>query len=85
MVCRREARAEEALGRSEGRQAFLRRLNDTIRPLADPARVLDETCRLLGTHLRVNRVCYGEIDGDECVIVGEYVDGFRRSRAVSAG
>ena len=69
------ARAEEALGRSESRQAFLRRLNDTIRPLADPARILQETCRLLGTHLRVNRVVYGEIEGDDCIIVHDYVDG----------
>ena len=69
------ARAEEALGRSESRQAFLHRLNDTIRPLADPARILQETCRLLGTHLRVNRVAYGEIQGDDCVIVQDYVDG----------
>ena len=69
------ARAEEALGRSESRQAFLRRLNDTIRPLADPARILQETCRLLGTHLRVNRVAYGEIEGDDCIIVHDYVDG----------
>ena len=63
------ARAEEALGRSESRQAFLHRLNDTIRPLADPARILQETCRLLGTYLRVNRVAYGEIEGDDCVVV----------------
>ena len=69
------ARAEEALGRSESRQAFLHRLNDTIRPLADPARILQETCRLLGTHLRVNRVAYGEIEGDDCIIVHDYVDG----------
>ena len=69
------ARAEEALGRSESRQAFLRRLNDTIRPLADPARILAETCRLLGSHLRVNRVGYGQIDGDDCVMVSEYLDG----------
>ena len=63
------ARAEETLGRSDSRQAFLRRLNDTIRPLADPARILQGTCRLLGTHLRVNRVAYGEVEGDDCVIV----------------
>ena len=69
------ARAEEALGRSESRQAFLRRLNDTIRPLANPARIVAETCRLLGTHLRVERVAYGEIEGDDCIIVGEYADG----------
>ena len=69
------ARAEEALGRSESRQAFLRRLSDTIRPLADPGRILQETCRLLGTHLRVNRVIYFEIDGDDCIVVHDYVDG----------
>jgi PAS domain S-box-containing protein len=69
------ARAEDALVQGESRQEFLRRLSDTIRPLADPARVLDETCRLLGLHLRVNRVAYGQIDGDDCVIVSEYLDG----------
>lgn len=69
------ARAENALSSSEDRQAFLRSLNDTIRPLADPARILHETSRLLGTYLRVNRVAYGEIDGDDCVITGDYVDG----------
>jgi len=69
------ARAEEALGWSESRRAFLRRLNDTIKALADPARVLQETCRLLGTHLRVNRVVYAEIEGDDCVVVHDYVDG----------
>ena len=69
------ARAEEALGRIENRRAFLHRLSDTIRPLADPSRILSETCRLLGSYLRVNRVAYGEIDGDDCVIIGEYLDG----------
>jgi PAS domain S-box-containing protein len=69
------ARAEEALGRSEGRQAFLHRLNDTIRRLADPAQILDEACGLLGTYLGVNRVAYGEIAGDDCTIVHDYVDG----------
>ena len=69
------ARAEEALVLSENRQAFVRRLNDTLRPLADPARILQEACRLIGTHLRVNRVAYGEIEGDDCIIVHDYVDG----------
>jgi PAS domain S-box-containing protein len=69
------ARAEEALTRGNERQAFLRKLNDTIRPFADPARILEETCRLLGTHLRVNRVAYGEVEGDYCSIVNDYVDG----------
>jgi PAS domain S-box-containing protein len=69
------ARAEAALGRSETRQAFLRRLTDTALQLTDPARILHETCRLLGTHLRVNRVAYGEVEGDDCIIVDDYVDG----------
>jgi PAS domain S-box-containing protein len=75
------ARAEEALGKSESRQAFLRRLNDTIRPMADPVRILDETCRLLALHMGVNRVAYGEIDGSDCVIVAEYADGLPRQSA----
>jgi len=72
------ARAEEALqalSRSDDRQAFLRNMNDTIRPLADPARILAETCRLMGRYLRVNRVAYGEIEGDYCTIVNDYVNG----------
>ena len=69
------ARAEEALGRSETRQAFLRRLNEILRQGADPARILQETCRLLGEHLRVNRVIYAEIEDDDCIVVHDYVDG----------
>ena len=69
------ARAEEALGRSETRQAFLRRLNETLRPFADRARILQEACRLLGTHLHVDRVAYGEVEGDACIIVHDYVNG----------
>jgi len=69
------ARAEEALGWSESRRAFRRRLNDTIKALADPTRIIQETCRLLGTHLRVNRVVYAEIEDDDCVVVHDYVDG----------
>ena len=77
-VSAERARAEEALGRSESRQKFLRRLNDTVRPLADPARILQETCRLLAMHLGVSRVSYGEIDGDDYVVVGEHTDGVVR-------
>ena len=69
------ARTQQALGRSESRQVFLRRLNEAIRPLADPTGILEDTCRLLGTHLEANRVAYGVIEGDECTIVGEYTDG----------
>ena len=69
------ARVEEALGGSESRRAFRRRLNDTIQSLADPARIVQETCRLLGAYLRVNRVVYAEIANDDCIVVHDYVDG----------
>src|SRR5262249_7040875 len=71
----RAARAEDALRRSEERQALRLELGDVIRPFGDPARILAEACRLLGTHLRANRVAYAEIDGDECTIIDDYVDG----------
>src|SRR5262249_23751697 len=67
--------AVAALRRSEERQAFLVTLSDTGRPLRDPGRVLAAACRLLGTHLRVNRVIYGQIDGDQCTVTDDYVDG----------
>jgi PAS domain S-box-containing protein len=68
------ARVEEALGRNQSRQTLLQRLNDTIRPLADPARIIQETCRLLGTHLQVSRVVYCEMDGEDGNIVHDWVD-----------
>jgi PAS domain S-box-containing protein len=68
-------RTEAVLGRSEDRQAFLRRLNDAIRPMADPDCILAETCRLLGTYLRVNRVAYGRVSGADCIIETEYLEG----------
>jgi PAS domain S-box-containing protein len=66
-----QARVEEALSR----QAFLRQLNETIRPIADPTRILDEACRQLGTNLHVNRVVFAEIEGDDGIVVSDYVDG----------
>jgi len=69
------ARVEEALGRNEGRLTFLQRLNDTLRPLADPARIIEQACRLLGTHLHVSRVAYAEIEGEEGTILHDWVDG----------
>ena len=68
------ARIAEKLGASESRQEFLHRLNDAIRPLADPTTILHETCRLLGTHFHVNRVCYAQIEGEDVTIVTEYLD-----------
>ena len=69
------ARAEEALGRSEtGRRSCAPERHASGRSPILRA-FFTETCRLLGTHLRVNRVVYAEIEGDDCIIVHDYVDG----------
>ena len=67
--------ANTTIPMSEEREAFLFRVGDAIRPLRDPAGICAETCQLLGTYLRVNRVTYGEIDGDVYTILDNYVDG----------
>ena len=55
---------------------FLVTLNDVLRPLGNPARILDEACRLLGIYLGVSRVLYAEFDdSDSCTVVNDYVDG----------
>lgn len=67
--------AEDALKESEGRQAFLVRLGDTLRSLSDPLEIQRRASRLLGEHLRVNRASYAEIEGDDAVTRACYVDG----------
>jgi PAS domain S-box-containing protein len=53
-------RAELASAARAARQAFLLELSDALRPLAQPERVLDTACRLLGRHLGVQRVMFAE-------------------------
>ena len=55
-------RAEAALRASEARQAFLLRLSDALRPLADPIAIQETASRLLGAHLGVDRAAYGELE-----------------------
>ena len=69
------ARAEEALGRTESRQVFLRRLTETVRTIVDPVQIVETTCRLIGSYLHVNRAAYFHIDGDDAISLGSYVDG----------
>jgi PAS domain S-box-containing protein len=69
------ARAEEALGRTESRQAFLRRLTETVSTIVDPVQIVEATCRLIGSYLHVNRAVYFNIDGDDAISLGSYVDG----------
>jgi PAS domain S-box-containing protein len=68
-------RAEEALRRSEERQAFLLMLSDALRPLSDPLDVQETAARLLGEHLLVNRVGYAEIEDHKYIVRREYASG----------
>ena len=61
-------RAEEALKESEERKAFLLKLSDALRPLADPVRIQAIAARLTGEHLRANRVHYSEIAGEYVIV-----------------
>lgn len=71
------ARAEAALRESEERQAFLLKLSDALRPLAEAGEIQATTTRLLGTHLGVDRAMYGEVTGEPGaetgVIRGQFV------------
>jgi PAS domain S-box-containing protein len=61
---------------SEERQRFLLILGDALRPLADSAAIQQTAARLLGEHLRVNQVHYGEVTSDEAVVIRQgYGDG----------
>jgi PAS domain S-box-containing protein len=72
------ARAEAAVRGSEERLAFLLKLSDTLRPLIDPIEMAAAASRLLGEHLRANRVVYADIEGDEFVIRHTFESGVAR-------
>jgi PAS domain S-box-containing protein len=67
--------SRELLLRTEERLAFLLRLSDALRPLRDPIEVQEVASRLLGEHLRVNRVGYAELENREYVVRREYARG----------
>jgi GAF domain-containing protein len=54
---------------------FLVSLQNRLRSLRDAAEIRDTAVRLLGEHLQANRVHYGQIDGDEFVLIGSYANG----------
>ncbi len=55
--------------------AFLVRLGDVTRALADPIEIQALATRLLGEHLDASRVVYGDIQGGGTVLLGpHYVD-----------
>jgi PAS domain S-box-containing protein len=61
-------RMESIVRESEEENAFLLRLTDALRPLADPVAVQETASRLLGEHLKADRAAYFEIDDDDFVI-----------------
>jgi PAS domain S-box-containing protein len=73
LTARRQA--EKALRQREAQQAFLVRLGDALRPLADPVEIQAEASRVLGEHLGATRVMYGEVspDGADLVVERNYV------------
>jgi signal transduction histidine kinase/CheY-like chemotaxis protein len=62
-------RAEVALEASESRHAFLLRLGDALRRLADPGAIQGEAGRLLGERLLIDRAYYADIDEAQGSIV----------------
>lgn len=67
--------ATDALRESEARQAFLLELADTLRSLADSDKIQAEATRVLGVHLRADRVAYFEIQGADYVVRRDYTQG----------
>ncbi|WBK01838.1 PAS domain S-box protein [Methylocystis parvus] len=68
-------KAEAALRESEERQAFMLKLIDALRPLADPGEIQATACRLLAEQLDVSRVSYADIEGDDYVVRQSYARG----------
>jgi PAS domain S-box-containing protein len=52
---------EKKLAQNEEREAYLLKLSDAIRPLADPLDVQEAAARVLGEHLNVDRAFYCDI------------------------
>ncbi|WP_406698232.1 ATP-binding protein [Singulisphaera sp. Ch08] len=61
--------------KSEDAQAYLVKLADTLRPLSDPEEVQAAANRVLGEHLKANRVAYFEIVAPNYVVERDYFDG----------
>lgn len=64
-------KAEEALKKSEERQAFLLRLSDAIRPLSDAQTIKDIATKLLAERLGASHSSYNEYSEENCFIQSE--------------
>jgi PAS domain S-box-containing protein len=69
--------SDVSLRQSEERQRFLLELSDQLRPLADPAEVMQVAARMLAHRLGVSAIGYAVVgeDGDTIRAGGEYGDG----------
>lgn len=72
-------RAEAARAETEQRQAFLLKLSDALRPLADAGEIQATTARLLGEHLGADRAMYAEVSGERGAEAGLIRGQFIRS------
>jgi PAS domain S-box-containing protein len=70
---RQHRQAEDALRKSEARQAFLLRLSDALRAIADPSTILATATMTTGEHFGVDLCCYADIRGNEIVQRGCWV------------
>jgi PAS domain S-box-containing protein len=64
-------RTAQALRNNEQIQKFLLRLSDALRPLVDPIEIQGTASKILGEHLRANRIFYGEIDEESSLMLVE--------------
>ena len=66
---------------AEEREAFLLRLGDALRPLADPIEVIALASEALGRHLAAGRCGYGEVDatGEFFTVERDWTDGIMAS------
>jgi GAF domain-containing protein len=68
------ARVEEALSLRDDRQAFLRKLNDAI-PRSPTRRAFSRRHAACWARTSASTAWLREIEGDDCTIVSDYVDG----------
>ena len=60
----------------EEKQTYILKLSDAIKELIDPVDIQLTACRILGEHVKVKRVLYGEvIDEEQIIINNNYVNG----------
>jgi PAS domain S-box-containing protein len=70
---RQRRQADDALRESEARQAFLLRLSDALRAIADPLAILATATRMTAEHFGASRCCYAEFCDNEVVHRGCWV------------